>query len=84
MSKPLSYSFISYEQYNADKTTMSGNDLAIHEYFTYDAKGMNDTEQIIASLRCVIPEGPVGVDHYETIASLKNVTGMAYSCSKVE
>ena len=84
MSKPLSYSFISYEEYNADKAIMSGNDLTIHEYFAYDAKSMNDTEQIIASLRCVIPEGPVGVDHYETIATLKHVTGMAYSGSKVE
>jgi len=84
MAKPLSYSFISYEEYKADKDSMSGIDASIHQSFTYDGKGLTDLEQMIASLRCVIPEGPVGVDHYETIASLKNVTGMAYSCSKVE
>ena len=84
MSNPLSYSFISYEQYEADKASMLCNDLAVHQYFTYDGKGMNDTEQIIASLRCVIPDADELEKRFETLATDRGVTGKAYSASTLE
>jgi hypothetical protein len=63
---------------------MSGNDLTIHEYFTYDSKGMNDREQIIASLRCIIPDADELEKQFETLATDRGVTGKAYSGSMLE
>lgn len=84
MSNPLSYSFISYEQYEADKASMMCNDLAVHQHFMYDGKGMNDTEQIIASLRCMIPDADELEKRFEILATDRGVTGKAYSASKLE
>ncbi len=84
MSKPLSYSFISYDDYKADKASMNSNDLAILQYYAYDAKGLNDTEQMIASLRCVIPDYEDLEKRFETLATDRGVTGRAYSESKLE
>lgn len=41
--------------------------------------GVDDIQQIIASLKCVIPDAPV--DTFDTIASNKNVTGTAHNLS---
>jgi hypothetical protein len=95
MSKPLSYSFLTYEEYKADVASMSGNDLTLFEAFAYPHgtyNELNSTEQMIASLCNVIVDGPSGIDQYpkgwlatantyETLAKVKNVTGMAHNLS---
>lgn len=84
MSKPLTYTILSQEQYEEDKASMLCNDLAVHRYFAYDAKGMNDTEQIIASLRCVIPDYEDLEKRFKTLAAERGMTGKAYSVSTLE
>jgi len=81
MSKPLSYSFLSYEDYWADLGSMSGNDKMVHKSFAYKDNHLNDTQQVLASLCNVIVDGPSGIDRYETLAKEKNVTGMAHNLS---
>jgi hypothetical protein len=83
MSKPLTYTILSQEQYEADKASMLCNDLAVHRYFAYDTKDLNDTEQIIASLRCLIPD-PDLMERFQTLATERGVTSKAYSEHKVE
>ena len=79
MSKPLSYSFISYDEYRNDLKSMSGCDSSLHKSFAYDTKGMNSTEQMFATLCNVFADEPTGV--YDTLAKDKNVTGMAHNLS---
>jgi len=79
MSKPLSYSFISYDEYRNDLKSMSGCDSSLHKSFAYDAKGMNSTEQMFATLYNVFADEPTTV--YDTLAKDKNVTGMAHNLS---
>jgi len=91
--KPLSYSFITYDEYKAGVNLMNSTDKSVFESSYYkNPLELNDTElsslwediksapvlneQTIASLKCVIPSELV--DHYDTIAKERSVTGKAY------
>jgi hypothetical protein len=76
---PLSYSFLTYEDQKKDLENMTIYDQQVYQSFSYKDKELSDIEQIVASLKCVIPDGPVG--EYDTIANNKNVTGMAHNLS---
>lgn len=57
---------------------MTPNDKILYESFRYENKEqLNDVQQMIASLKCIIPS-EAELDHYETIAKERSVTGMAY------
>lgn len=73
MSKELSYSFISYEEYKADKDKMSGADQMIHQTFQYHDNGLDEIQQMIASLKCIIPA------ECDLIAKDVGVTGQAHN-----
>lgn len=68
---------ITYEEYESDKSQMRQNDQLIHDSFRYSTK-LNDVEQMIASLKCIIPT-EIDFNRYETIAKEKSVTGMAHN-----
>jgi hypothetical protein len=92
---PLSYSFLTYEDQKKDLENMTMYDKQVYQSFSYKDKELSDIEQIVASLKCVIPDvcphggilppsfgwedGPVG--DFDTIANNKNVTGMAHNLS---
>lgn len=75
------YSFLSYEEYKADKDSMSGTDKQIHSSFSYQDNGMNDTQQIIASLRCIIPDTDELEKQFETLVKERGLA-KAYSKDK--
>lgn len=75
---PLSFSYLSYEEHKKNTDMMCEYDKTLYESMTYK-DGVDDIQQIIASLKCVIPDAPV--DTFDTIASNKNVTGTAHNLS---
>ena len=76
--KPLSYSFITYDEYKAGTDLMNSTDKSFFDSSYYkNPLELNDTEQMIASLKCIIPS-EADLNHYKTIAKEKSVTGMAY------
>lgn len=69
---------ITYAEYETNKSLMTPNDKILHESFRYENKDqLNDVQQMIASLKCIIPS-EADLNHYETIAKERSVTGMAY------
>lgn len=69
---------ITYDEYKAGANLMNATDKSLFDsaYFKNPLE-LNDTEQMIASLKCITPS-EADLDQYETIAKEKNVTGMAY------
>lgn len=63
--------FISYDEYTKGIDLMDVNMRKVFDSLAYTS-GMNDTEQIIASLKGVIPAV------YDDIAKERSVTGKAY------
>lgn len=67
---------ISYEEYNNGKENMNDNDKTLFNSFVYqNPLDWNDTEQMIASLKGIIP---ADIDRYTEIAKNRSVTGMAH------
>lgn len=83
MTKPLGYSFLTLEEYKADIGRMSPVENAVFRSFEHKSD-LNDTEQIIASLRCIIPDADELEKRFETLATDRGVTGKAYSASTLE
>lgn len=68
---------ITYADYEDDKKTMTGNDLAFFNAMAYTTT-LNDTEQIIASLKGIVPA------LFNDLAEDKGATGKAYNLSNID
>lgn len=67
---------ITYEEYKAGINLMNSTDKSIFESSYYkNPLELNDTEQIIASLKGI---SPADIDRYTEIAKNRSVTGMMH------
>jgi hypothetical protein len=71
---------ISREEYENDIKLMNHSDSFLFKSFTNNSD-LNDTEQIIASLKCIVPEFDEKKEDFSTLAKEKAVTGEAHNFS---